>query len=192
MHLNPIASGPAIVLEEPDPTPGDKPRFGMSIDARDLDGDGAAEVLIGAPRDDAGQVIQAGAGFVFYGPDFETVQIFRSPTPLAQDLLGYRARAVDLVGDSRADAVFCGLSSVLPGLVISWDGGDPNQPDVWVPPQDSGNHFCQGLDHGPAARGRHEPLILGDSDFDPGNLPRSGRVLIRSADDRAVTRGLGS
>jgi len=179
LHLNPVADGGAIVIEEPDPTAGDEPRFGMSIDARDLDGDGMAEALVGAPRKDGGGLIQSGAGFVFRGPDFQSAQMLLSPEAMPEDLLGFRALAADVVGDQRPDAVFCALPKVLPGLVVAWDAGDPALGEIWVAPPDVGHHFVQGLDHGAAAPGSYEPLIMGDPVYDPGGLPGSGRVLVR-------------
>ncbi len=45
--------------------PGD--RFGESLRSQDLNGDGIAEVIVGAPAEDVGSWVDAGAVFVLYG-----------------------------------------------------------------------------------------------------------------------------
>lgn len=66
-------------------------RWGMSVDARDQ------TILVGSLRKDVPPITDAGMGFAFR-PD-EAVRNY-SPRPVEKGILGYRARAIDFVGDA--------------------------------------------------------------------------------------------
>ncbi|MEQ1571028.1 MAG: hypothetical protein ABMA64_35690, partial [Myxococcota bacterium] len=59
---------------------GDAPwgRLGWSVGGGDLDGDGAIELVIGAPERDVGDRIGAGSVFVFPGSVRERVEVSRA------------------------------------------------------------------------------------------------------------------
>ena len=160
---------------------GDGARFGMSIFARDVNGDSKADLLVGAPRKNGGGVEDAGQGFLFFGPTFSAQghQAFLRPEAKPHDVLGFRALAADVLGDGAIDVLFCSLARHQDMAIVAWSGADFDAaPRVWAPPSDAGHHFVQGLDHGRRGRGA-ENLLVGDPSFSPSGKSESGRVLIR-------------
>ncbi len=111
-----LATGDALDVEDADwfiegATSGDN--LGASVDGVDLDGDGRAELLLGAPGDDQGGT-DAGAVWVLSGAatldasgtvDTLASQVFTAPG--RNDRLGYRvaARSGDFDADGRVDLV---------------------------------------------------------------------------------------
>ncbi|MAF65061.1 MAG: hypothetical protein CMJ84_05290 [Planctomycetes bacterium] len=181
---NPIPGGEVIAVEDPGATEGDGARFGMSIFARDVNGDGNADLLVGAPRKNGGGVEDAGQGFLFFGPAFtaEGHRAFLRPAAKAHDVLGFRALAADVVGDTTIDVLFCSLARHQDMAIVAWDGSALDAPPrIWAPPSDAGHHFVQGLAHGPRLNGA-ENLLVGDPSFARSGQRESGRVLIRRLD----------
>ena len=181
---NPVGDGEVIAVEDPGATSDDGARFGMSIFARDVNGDGKADLLVGAPRKNGGGVEDEGQGFLFFGPAFATEdhRTFLRPAAKPHDVLGFRALAADVVGDPRIDVLFCSLARHQDMAIVAWSGADLGAPPrVWTPPSDAGHHFAQGLDHGRRAASA-EPLLIGDPTFSRSGLLESGRVLIRLLD----------
>ena len=99
-------------------------RFGQALDAGDLDGDGAAEVVLGAPGSSLGGAAGAGALFFFSGTSLETlsprgyiVQEDVGQTSQAGDGLGSSLVVADMDGDGLADvAAGARLDASLPGV----------------------------------------------------------------------------
>lgn len=143
-------------------------RWGMSIDARE------DTLLVGSPRHDVGEVIDAGMGFVFRTGK---MPIHMSGKPQKNGILGYRVRLADLTGDSALDIAFMSLPK---GTYIR----DGNQMNEWrfIPrPPGAGSHWCAGAEAGQLFPGGKEELLLGDSRWHPKGEPYSsqrGRVLI--------------
>ena len=180
VHLGPVPGGGQVLAEDPQCTAADTiVRFGMSIDARDQDGDGRADLLVGAPRKDVGGVVDAGMGFLFRGPDFQAngAMTFVRPGFQTNDILGYRTVVANATGDGTRDVVLASLSQHHEPALIVWDGRSlGGAPIVLTRPDGGSHHYIRGLSlGGPAARGL-EALIQGDPNFARG-LPDEGRVL---------------
>ncbi|MEX1101052.1 MAG: FG-GAP repeat protein [Actinomycetota bacterium] len=96
-----------------DPEPGDG--FGSTIEAGDLDGDAHGDVMVGAPSEDVGGAIDAGATTVIPGADEGVRSIDASmlhqgkpgvaERPEGGDLFGWTITVGDLSGDGRDELV---------------------------------------------------------------------------------------
>jgi hypothetical protein len=81
--------------------------FGMNVDAKDIDGDGRAELLVGAPTASDGPA--SGATYLFYAPIFGTIEaedagaVFYSESNGVE--LGTGVAFADVDGDSSTDIV---------------------------------------------------------------------------------------
>ena len=187
VHLRPMSDEPeTIVVQDPRPKDGDPARFGMSIGAGDIDQDGDCDLIVGAPRKDGGGVMDAGAGYLFLGPEFSGADCSTLVHPGAEphDILGFRARIADVVGDERPEVVLVSLAAADGGALVVWPAkGLEGPPVLYTKPEGGSHHFVQGLQPGPALPGVPRTLALGDPNFDPGGKPDAGRVLVVSLGD---------
>ncbi len=201
VFAGPIVSGATPLVTIDNPTPwtdslkGDCPyqRFGMYIDAADIDGDGFGELLVGAPRKDhinPSKLCNAGVGYLFSGSNFvphtdSHIELYR-PKPLVGDLMGYRVHFGDHIGDSQKDLVSCSLNPGT-GSAYLWDGGSlpsgfgsaGTPTTVLAPLASSAAHWPDGTASAQLDGLGHEELIFGDRDYTPQGGPSSaGRVVI--------------
>ncbi|MDF1798570.1 MAG: hypothetical protein P1V81_05300, partial [Planctomycetota bacterium] len=174
-------------------------RYGMHLDAGDVDGDGFGEVFVGANRDDVGGVCEAGRGSLFSGalaaPSIggpHPAASFTRPAPKQEDLAAYRVLLADLVGGPGLDPLIFSLSALRPHRILVWDGDralafgpaapDAGSPDLAVTALGGhGGHFCGGLFAGDLDQVGRDELVLGDYDFGPAGMPalvRTGRVVV--------------
>ena len=151
-------------------------RWGMSIDARDQ------TILVGSPRKDVPPVLDAGMGFAFRPG--ETVRNY-SPKPVENGILGYRARAVDLIGDATPDIAFMSL----PVGTYVWDGAHADgDPVFFARPPAASSHWCSGAVAAQVVPGGKQELVLGSPRWSPAGKPKSwqsGRLLIMQGDGKS-------
>lgn len=207
VYPGPIAASgalPGVVLDNPLPwidpqgVPGQPTppcafqRFGMWIDARDLDGDGRAEVGVGANRIDAlNGVCEAGRGFLFSPdpnqPGGVRELAFEHPLPPAdQDLMGWRVAFGDFVGDGTTDFAVAALSANKPHAVFLHDGlglvgasGLAGPATATLRPAvGHGPHFAEGLAVGDLDGLGRDDLVFGEFDYSSPAHFFVGRVVV--------------
>lgn len=161
------------VAEESQGSLFDLPRFGMHIASR------GGYLLVGAPRKDLGQTLDAGMGFLFE-PNLVGVTDYRRTEAETMDLFGYRVAIGNLVGDSSPDFLFAVL---LPRLLFVWDGQDRSAlPQAVTPPDDVGDHFAQGIHLVDLIGDSYEEVVMGDPTWDrpgAGIGDEVGRVVVQ-------------
>ena len=94
-------------------------QFGHRSACGDFDGDGYADVAIGAIGQASGGFVQAGTVEVFFGPTLTTHQLIPNPTPGTGDRFGYRLEARDFDQDG-----FCDLAVASPFKTLTGSNDD--------------------------------------------------------------------
>jgi VCBS repeat protein/FG-GAP repeat protein len=83
--------------------------FGSSVDrAGDVDHDGQVDLIVGAPQEAVGNAANAGAAYVFFGPEFTRVQRLQAPEPQQDAGFGSAVAGVGDVNDDGNDDVLIG------------------------------------------------------------------------------------
>ncbi len=91
-----------LVMESPNPQ--DAGRFGLSLAAGDADGDGRADLLVGAPQENVGANVFQGRAYLFSsaGALIRTLDV---PGPQANAFFGRSVAIGDVDGDGQAELV---------------------------------------------------------------------------------------
>lgn len=94
-----------LTLNTPNPQP--TARFGDAVAAGDVNGDGRADVIVGAPSQcfDVPPLTCAGRVFVFDGRTGAMIRTLNTPSPASNGEFGRSVAAGDVTGDGRADVI---------------------------------------------------------------------------------------
>jgi len=87
------------------PSPQDFAYFGWSVAAADVDGDGKADVAVGAPDGDTRGTAYAARAYVFSGVDGSMLFTLNTPNPQPRGVFGVSVAMGDVNGDGRPDIV---------------------------------------------------------------------------------------
>jgi FG-GAP repeat protein len=166
-------------------------KFGQAVaNAGDVNGDGFADLIIGASGASNGALIESGAAYVYSGADGTVLWQWNGSANL--DHLG---RAVSGAGDVNAD----GYADLLVSAVDADPGGLANAGTVYLYSGFDGQLLFQWdgavaedlFGVSVAAAGDlngdgYADLIIGASGFDLGNLQRSGAAYLYSGADGSL------
>ncbi|UCH87019.1 MAG: FG-GAP repeat protein, partial [Dehalococcoidia bacterium] len=106
-----------LTLESPNPQA--EAQFGWSLAAGDVNGDGKADIAVGAPLEDVGGNVNQGRAYVFSGVDGSLVLTLDSPNPLPNAQFGYSLAMGD-VGDGYVNDG-CPIVGGHPDCDWNWD-----------------------------------------------------------------------
>lgn len=121
------SNGPQLVAKISGEGPLDK--FGLSLAAGDVNGDGYTDIIVGAPfNTNDPSVYQQGAVYVFLGPNFTTKKALYA-TSSAKGL-GWAVAAGDINGDGIADLLISATGS---GKVLGFYGSASFAPAMIAP-----------------------------------------------------------
>lgn len=93
----------SVTIDNPEPDL--NASFGFSLAAADVNGDGRADLLVGAPDATVDGKDRAGKGFVFLGPSFSTSYALQAPQPEAQTSFGRALAGADIDRDGYANVI---------------------------------------------------------------------------------------
>jgi len=85
------------------PNPQEEDRFGEAMAAGDVNGDGKADIAVGAPREDVDTNVDQGRAYVFSGPSGSLLFTLDTPNPQARAHFGLLLAVGDVNGDGKAD-----------------------------------------------------------------------------------------
>ena len=174
-----------FVLE--DPVPDDDGRFGWAVGAGDVNGDGKDDVIVGAPRSDAGGGDpREGQVFVFLGGDpFAATADFtlQDPSPITglDGSFGGAVTAGDVNGDGKDDVVVGAPGYTSEAFVFL--GGSPFDAVADFTLQHPGGHMASDGFGGAVAAGDlngdlKDDVIVGDEYSDEGLPSYAGQAFV--------------
>ena len=104
-------------LKNPDPQSG--ALFGNSVAVGDFNGDGVADIAVGAPRLRVG-AMRMGATYVFYGPWWSpTIQLVPNPRPVENGFFGGHVDATDSNGDGVDELFVTAIGNTAAGVPVA-------------------------------------------------------------------------
>lgn len=120
MFTDVLGQPSAYKSPHPEPNGG----FGAAVaGVDDLDGDGAPDVLIGAPGEGGGTLENAGRAYVFGGKTGSLVHTLSAPNPTANEAFGRTVASVgDVTGDGISELAIGATGADRTGRVYLFDG----------------------------------------------------------------------
>jgi hypothetical protein len=136
-HVYDVGQGRAYVFSGADgsllltldiPEPQTFAHFGGSVAAADVNGDGRADVIVGAAYEDVAGNTEQGRAYVFSGRDGSLLYTLTTPNPQSNAWFGWSVAAADLNVDARADVIVGAWGETVDGAargrVYAFSGAD--------------------------------------------------------------------
>ena len=97
------ADGPLYTLTTPNPQA--NAHFGAAVASADVNGDGKADIIVGAYNETVGANDWQGRVYVFSGADDSLLRTFMTPNPQMYSFFGGALASGDVNGDGKADII---------------------------------------------------------------------------------------
>ncbi|MFF1694136.1 FG-GAP-like repeat-containing protein [Streptomyces sp. NPDC058257] len=178
-------------------TPEDSDNFGSSIAAGDLDGDGYADLVVGADGEDVGDYEGQGSVTILWGgtKPFTTSTTTTVENPEKWQAHGYDVAVGDFTGDSGAD-----LAVIEPGAAVVYKGGFAREskpaPAYTLSVPGAGLRYTEAAVGDVNGDGRDDLAVTGDAgngrpgtDIFTGQEGRPNRIQRVDDGDTAVALG---
>ena len=159
--------------------------FGSATTVMDLDGDGHLDVVVG----DATQAVLPDQVFVFFGPDFESVQVIGDAFDSIVHGFGVHVAQGDVTGDGRPELVVTALQGSLVGSVFVYDVSTLQAEDEEFSVS-TGGVLSLSIDLGSGHAGEAYLAAIGLSGSTPGLIVAPGVYLPLNVDGTTFI-GLG-
>ena len=114
----------SLLLTLDDPNPQTNADFGYSVAVGEVNGDGKADIAVGATGEDVDGNVDQGRAYVFSGADGSLLLTLDDPNPQTNALFGWSLAVGNVNGDGRAD-----IAVVAPGETVA---GNITQGRVYV------------------------------------------------------------
>ncbi len=173
------------------PNPQEDAEFGSAIAAGDVNGDGKADIAVGAKAETVGGNDGQGRAYVFSGADGALLYTFTTANPQPNAFFGSSAAAGDIDGDGAADFIVGAYGETVNGVAgqgraYTFSGADGSLLHTLAPPQGAGGRFGSAVAAGDVNGDAKADVVVGSPYGDAG-----GHVLIFSGADGSLLRTLG-
>jgi hypothetical protein len=182
---NPFMPVATALLQAPEPQ--ELAMFGWTVASGNVNGDGVADIIVGATAADVGEVQDSGQAFVFLGSDFTTVFPLTSPSPQAEAHFSREVMTGDVNGDGVADVIVGEPFSEVVGLTragrtfVFWGGEafDPQADVILESPNPQANAwFGRELATGDSNMDGVADLVIAAPHATIGDLSAAGEVFV--------------
>ena len=102
-------------LTTPNPDPQAQAHFGSAVTAADVNGDGKADIVVGAPDETVAGITLQGRAYAFSGADGSLLYTLNTPNPQASAQFGIAVAAGDANQDGKADIVVGAMNETVGG-----------------------------------------------------------------------------
>jgi len=172
--------------------------FGYSVAAGDVNGDGKADIAVGARAEDVGGNTNQGRAYVLSGADGSLLFTLDNPSPQADAEFGYSVAVGDVSGDGKADiAVGAPFEDVggnaNQGRAYAFSGADGSLLFTLNTPSSQANaNFGWSLAAGEMNGDGKADIAVGAPFEDVGGSANQGRVYAFSGADGSLLFALGT
>jgi hypothetical protein len=170
------------------PNPQPYASFGSALAVGDVNGDGKADIAVGAFDEDVGANINQGRVYVFSGADGALLYTLDTPNPQATANFGTSLAFADLNGDGAADILVGAPGETVAGLdrqgrAYVFSGADGTLIRTLAAPPGTGGDLGKSVALGDTnGDGTPDPIV--------GSLGGNGQTLIYSGLDGSLLRDL--